>query len=140
MERLFIDTSAWFSYADLGDPDHVRIVKAFKPYKGRLVTSNYVLDETITLCRHRLGHRAAVLLGETILDPDLADLIRIEARDERAAWDLFASRSDKDYSFTDCTSLVVMRELGLRRVLTTDRHFAQMGFEVLPGGVPGRRR
>ncbi len=134
MERLFIDTSAWFSYADLGDPDHVRIVKAFKPYKGRLVTSNYVLDETITLCRHRLGHRAAVLLGETILDPDLADLIRIEARDERAAWDLFASRSDKDYSFTDCTSFVLMRRLGIRRALALDDDFRREGFEVTPEG------
>lgn len=134
MERLFIDTSAWFSYADLGDPDHVRIVKAFKPYKGRLVTSNYVLDETITLCRHRLGHRSAVLLGETILDPDLADLIRIEARDERAAWDLFASRSDKDYSFTDCTSFVLMRRLGIRRALALDDDFRREGFEVTPEG------
>src|SRR5881396_4089497 len=39
---------------------------------------------------------------------------------------------DKDFSFTDCTSFVVMRELGQRRALTTDHHFAQAGFEMVP--------
>jgi predicted nucleic acid-binding protein len=39
---------------------------------------------------------------------------------------------DQDWSFTDCTSLVLMRELRLKRVLTTDHHFTRMGFTVLP--------
>jgi predicted nucleic acid-binding protein len=34
---------------------------------------------------------------------------------------------------------VVMRELRLKRVLTTDHHFSQMGFTVLPA-LPPRRR
>ena len=38
----------------------------------------------------------------------------------------------KDFSFTDCCSFVVMRELRIRRVLTLDHHFRQMGFEVVP--------
>lgn len=44
-----------------------------------------------------------------------------------------AIHRDKDYSFTDCTSFAVMRELRLREALTTDRHFRQAGFGVLPG-------
>ena len=39
---------------------------------------------------------------------------------------------DKAYSFTDCTSFVVMQELRLKQALTTDHHFRQMGFQVLP--------
>jgi len=38
---------------------------------------------------------------------------------------------DKDYSFTDCTSFVVMKELRLKDALTTDRHFRQAGFHIL---------
>jgi hypothetical protein len=45
---------------------------------------------------------------------------------------VFFRHRDKDYSFTDCTSFVVMRELRLREALTTDRHFRQAGFQVLP--------
>jgi len=45
---------------------------------------------------------------------------------------LFFQYSDKDFSFTDCTSFAVMREMRLTRALTTDRHFRQMGFQVVP--------
>ena len=54
-----------------------------------------------------------------------------EARRERAR-SLFFRYRDKDFSFTDCCSFVVMRELRIRRVLTLDQHFRLMGFEVVP--------
>jgi len=44
---------------------------------------------------------------------------------------------DKAFSFTDCTSFAVMQELRLTRALSTDRHFRQMGFQMVPG--PARR-
>ncbi|MDE0366510.1 MAG: hypothetical protein OXP09_13150 [Gammaproteobacteria bacterium] len=46
--------------------------------------------------------------------------------------------ADKAFSFTDCTSFVVMDELGFRKALITDRRFRQAGFEMLPG-VDGAR-
>ena len=45
--------------------------------------------------------------------------------------DLYAHRSDKDWSLTDCISCVVMQEYGLVDVLTSDHHFEQMGFRAL---------
>ena len=53
---------------------------------------------------------------------------------------LFFQYRDKDLSFTDCTSIAVMRELKLTTVITTDRHFQQVGFDVLPAARPHRRR
>jgi len=44
----------------------------------------------------------------------------------------FFRRRDKDFFFTNCTSFVVMKEHRLRTALTSDRHFAQAGFEVVP--------
>ncbi len=43
-----------------------------------------------------------------------------------------AAEHDKDFSFTDCTSFVVRRELKPRKPLTTDRHFTQMGLSIRP--------
>ena len=52
-------------------------------------------------------------------------------RAERARAIFFRYR-DKDFSFTDCTSFAIMRELRLRAALTTDRHFRQAGFDLVP--------
>jgi len=43
----------------------------------------------------------------------------------------FRRHSDHGYSFTDCTSFVVMRELRLTEALTSDRHFVEAGFRAL---------
>jgi predicted nucleic acid-binding protein len=45
---------------------------------------------------------------------------------------LFFQHRDEDLSFTDCTSVAILRELRLTQVITTDRPFRQMGFTVLP--------
>ena len=49
-----------------------------------------------------------------------------------AAWELFVRHDDKDFLFTDCTSFVIMRELGLTDAFAFNEHFAQMGFRVWP--------
>ncbi len=47
------------------------------------------------------------------------------------AVDRYAARSDKEYSLTDCMSMVVMEDYDIRLVLTNDHHFAQAGFLVV---------
>lgn len=44
---------------------------------------------------------------------------------------LYEQRPDKEYSLTDCISMSTMRALGITRVLTSDHHFTQEGFEIL---------
>ena len=57
---------------------------------------------------------------------------RIDAARFETARRIFFDYRDKDFSFTDCTSFAVMRELRLTHALTVDRHFRQMGFELVP--------
>ena len=52
-----------------------------------------------------------------------------------SAKSFFRKHADDGYSFTDCTSFVVMRELHIQQVLTTDRHFAEAGFGAATGGL-----
>ena len=44
---------------------------------------------------------------------------------------LFEQRPDKEWSLCDCTSFVVMQELGITEALSTDHHFDQAGFTAL---------
>ena len=134
MAELFVDTSAWFAFFDRDCREHSAVVDVLSSWDGRLVLTDYVLDELLTLTRVRVGHWAAVRVGEGLLSGEAALVVEVEARDFRAAWELFRSHADKEYSFTDCTSFVVMRRLGIRKAAALDRHFAQAGFEVLPRG------
>ena len=133
MKRTFVDTSAWYAYTNASDPSHEAVSRTRRAVDGRLVTSSYVFDELVTLCRYRLSHAAAAKVGALLLAAARLDLVRITPDDEKAAWALFQRRPDRLYSFTDCTSFVLMRRLGLTRALALDDDFATEGFELLPG-------
>ena len=132
MQRLFVDTSAWFAFTNRADPDHKAVAALLDAFKGRLVTSNFVFDETVTLCLYRLGHAAAERVGQVRLYSNQVDLVRVAPEDETAAWQLFRERADKQYSFTDCASFALMRRLDLKTAAALDDDFAGEGFEQLP--------
>lgn len=136
MQRLFVDTSAWFAFTNRADPDHKAVAALLDAFKGRVVTSNFVFDETVTLCLYRLGHAAAERVGRVLRDSSQVDLVRVAPEDETLAWALFQERRDKQYSFTDCTSFALMRRLQLRTAAALDDDFAGEGFEQLPRSAP----
>jgi uncharacterized protein len=59
VSEVFVDSSAWLPFVDRADVDHADVTAALAPVRGRLVTSNFVLDETLTLLRYRYGWHAA---------------------------------------------------------------------------------
>ena len=135
MNVLFVDTAGWMACADASDPAHRKAVAVRDSWLARgglFVTSDYVADETLTLLRLRLGIDAAEAWWRQV---DGSSRVRWETVSlERAdkARGLFFRYRDKVFSFTDCTSFVLMRELKLREALTTDRHFLQAGFGIKP--------
>ena len=143
MNAIFVDTGGWMACADRTDPAHVACTTARDAAleAGRLLaTTDFVVDETLTLIRFRLGLDAAnawwrQLDGSARLRWERIDGVRFER-----ARNFFFQLRDKDLSFTDCTSIAVMRELKLKIVLTTDHHFAQAGFELLPQPRSSRMR
>lgn len=133
--RLFVDTSAWFALYDKGDGAHgsaSRFWKELRRKSARFVTTEHVFGESITLVRARGGHTAACQLGNFLLTSQIVEIADVPAQTRARAWEVFVKYSDKDFSFTDCTSFVVMRELGLTDAFTFDDHFAQMGFNLRP--------
>jgi predicted nucleic acid-binding protein len=135
MNAVFVDTGGWMACADRSDPAHAACTAARDATleAGRiLITTDFVVDETLTLIRFRLGLAAASAWWQQIDGSGRLRWERVENdRFERARQLLFQYR-DKDVSLTDCTSFAVMRELKVTTVITTDRHFRQVGFDVLP--------
>lgn len=130
-ELVFIDTSAIYALINKKDPGHKKMEDFLKKFKGSLFVTNYVFDESVTLIRARLGHEKAVFVGNILLKSPQIEKIWVTPDDEKKAWELFVSRSDKSYSFTDCTSFVVMRRIKIKKCLALDGHFRQEGFEEI---------
>jgi len=134
MSRVFVDTWAWYALADIADADHTlaKLLNEQLLDQGyTFVTTNFVLAETVTLIRYHLHHQAAVQFWKTLhilIDAELVQLVRVTESHEDTAWTIFERYADQKFSYTDCTSFAVMRDLGLEQVFTGDQHFATMGF------------
>lgn len=135
MKLLFVDTAGWMAMADRKDPLHQefrRFRDAHLKKGGLLVTSDYVMDETLTLIRVRIGLDASRRFYEQAVGSARLRWERLDVSRCQAALEWFFGWTDKTFSFTDCTSFVILRELGLKKVLTCDGHFRSAGFEIVP--------
>ncbi|MCL4845640.1 MAG: nucleic acid-binding protein [Acidobacteria bacterium] len=143
MNAAFVDTGGWMTRADRADPAHLACSAARDSTleAGRiLITTDFVVDETLTLIRFRLGLATANAWWQQIDRSARLRWERVESDRFERARTLFFQFRDKDLSFTDCTSIVVVQELKLKTVITTARHFHQMEFDVLPAGRARRAR
>jgi uncharacterized protein len=131
--RLFVDTSAWPALNDKNDQYHGEAVSRsvrVKQQKIQLVTSEYVFDESITIIRYRVSHKAAVVFGDVLMSSTIVSIEDITDEERLKAWALFKKYGDKELSFTDCTSFALMMKLRLQKVFAFDDHFKQIGFEL----------
>jgi predicted nucleic acid-binding protein len=99
--------------------------------REELITTDYVVDETLTLLRARGEPHRALTVGGQFFRGDLSAIHYLTEEDIRAAWDVFQRYPDKEWSFTDCTSKVVMERLQLTKAFAFDRHFHQFGAVVV---------
>ena len=132
---IFADTSAWFARVVPTDPHHLAAFERTAGNAERLITTDYVVDETLTLLQSR-GHMAyALSLGELLFSESIADLHFLTDDEILEAWRVFRDYHDKTWSFTDATSKVVIERLGLRHAFAFDEHFRQFGsVEIVPAG------
>ena len=133
--RIFADTAAWYALYDQRVEQYQAAKALFDGLVNRRVTffvTDYVIDEALTLIKGRLGHATAVACGEWLMRSPIVKVIRIEPGQWDEAWETFRRYADKGFSFTDCTSFVVMRQHHLVDAFTFDHHFEQMGFRMWP--------
>jgi uncharacterized protein len=131
LNRIFVDTSAWYAMIDKNDRDHADAVTKIQILDRPLVTSNYIFDEILTLLKSKLGSTVAVPFGQKLWDQEMSALLRITKEDEERAWRIFRQYEDKGFSFTDCTSFSFMERLDINTVFAFDDHFLQYGRFVI---------
>jgi predicted nucleic acid-binding protein len=132
--EVLVDTSGLYALADHRDPSRAVaeqcVTRLVKSGVG-LVLTDYIIDEACTLAKARAGGYGALRLLEIIDRSEAFRLIWVGEQRFESAKSFFRKHADHGYSFTDCTSFIIMREFRMRDVLTTDRHFAEVGFRPL---------
>jgi predicted nucleic acid-binding protein len=100
------------------------------------VTTDEVLTEVLNWFSRSGPHwrrESTSLIYDLRSDPDV-DVLPQTRADYDASLALYEARPDKEYSLTDCRSMLALRALGVSEVLTNDHHFTQEGFTILfPG-------
>lgn len=140
---IFLDTGFLYALIDADDANHVRVKEVLERERGRklsnfVLTTNHVLAETLTLLRargkqdSRTRHTRAVAVGRRLYAGAFGRLHQVSAEEERSAFDYFSKYADKEYSFIDCVSFVVMEKRGIEVAWTVDGDFSHR-FTALPG-------
>jgi predicted nucleic acid-binding protein len=137
---FFYDTWAFAALLNKADAAHSLARKIDRTLQDRgyaAVTTDYVVDETVTLLHSAAGARAALLFLDLVLARETgADLLLLEisgTRRERAV-ETFRKLAPREprLSFTDASSFAAMAELGIELAFTADRHFQRAGHAIRP--------
>lgn len=123
----FVDTGVWFACFVPSDSDHVAAMAWLARNGGPLLTTDFVVDETLTLLRARGEHALSLRASREFFAGELTAVHFLGESEIRAATDVFRQYADKAWSFTDCTSKLVIERLGLRTSFAFDHHFRQFG-------------
>jgi hypothetical protein len=124
---IFVDTGAWFARYVANDVDHSAAVSWFANAPDRLLTTDYVIDELLTLLKQRGHAEIAFAVGAPLISGAACQLEYIQPSDLQRAWIAFSHSRDKGWSFTDCTSRVVMERFDINVACAFDKHFREFG-------------
>jgi predicted nucleic acid-binding protein len=127
----FVDSSGFYALLSKRDSAHARVrdtLRRAARNKARFVTTDYVLGETATLLLARGSAHVLPDLFGIVLESKACSIEWMDQERFGKTRSYFLKHRDQSWSFTDCFSFLVMKELRLTRALTKDEHFRQAGF------------
>jgi predicted nucleic acid-binding protein len=135
---VFVDSSALKANYDSGDDHHSKANELMRKIASRetevtsFVTTDYVLDEAVTLTRFAHSHGKAVELAKATLSSRFVKMVYCDEEVFTEGMEVFERHSDKEWSLTDCVSFATMKRYAVKTAFTFDAHFKQAGFATVP--------
>lgn len=129
---IFVDSGAWIALSDRSDPLHedaVAILNDLRQQNLQLLTTDYVIDETVTRLRYDSSHLVAIEFFdfiESTKDTGILTVVEIDRSLFQEAERLFRQYDDVKFSFTDCTSFAVCQQHNISEAFAFDQHFPMM--------------
>ena len=134
MKRAFADTFYWTALLNPKDQWYLSIRKIQPELANvQIITSETVLIELLNFySKYGSEMRRNVIdtVRDILVDLDV-EYISHSPEIFLEALNFYEKRLDKGYSLTDCVSMLTMKTLNIREILTHDNHFEQEDFTVL---------
>jgi predicted nucleic acid-binding protein len=133
MIKTFVDTSAFLAllngddkYHDFAKIEWIRLITS----KSVLVSSNYIIVETISLLQRRFGIDAVKLFTSDV--QPINNIVWVDEKIHDSALLVVKTLNQRHLSLVDCTSFGIMQQMGIEYVFTFDSHFSDQGFKLIP--------
>ena len=123
-EKIFVDTSGFFAFLNQDDLHHEEAKAQFG--SGSRVTSNYIFDELMTLLTARGQKDFSVSFGAELRTGKDVKYHFLTLTEEEKSWQLYKKYRDHPLSFTDCTTLVLLREHRASKLLSFDEDLVRI--------------
>ena len=130
MIALFADTFYFVALLNRTDQYHRRAIGFDRGNRG-LLTTEWVLIEVADLLAKGKTRPYVMPLIRDLQESGDCEIVAFSGDILERAQSLYDQHRDKEWTLTDCTSFLVMREHGITEALTGDRHFEQAGFTAL---------
>ena len=134
MKRAFADTFYWTALLNPKDQWYLSVRKIQPELANvQIITSETVLIELLNFySKYGSEMRRNVIdtVRDILVDLDV-EYISHSPEIFLEALNFYEKRLDKGYSLTDCVSMLTMKTLNIREILTHDNHFEQEDFTVL---------
>jgi uncharacterized protein len=130
-DKIFVDTAYVLALVNEHDQFHERAQELADLYEGQqlLITDAVLLEIGNALSRGFKEEAIEVISG--FIESEEVEVVHYSSKIFDQAFALYKKYDDKEWSLVDCISFIVMRERGIKQVLTFDRHFKQAGFTVI---------
>lgn len=129
--NIFADTSGIFALLVKNDYMYVRAKENFNYFAKKntqLVTSSFVLVETIALLQRRIGMAPIYDFNAKILP--LLEVVWVNDKWYARAMQRLLSLNNKNVSLVDCLNFEIMDSLEIKYAFAFDKHFEENGFTI----------
>lgn len=136
---IFVDSSFWIASAVKTDHFHKQAIELLTiPFQENNLfsTSDFVLDETLTRLKRKVGARAANKFYQLVQNKEKKRQLyvyRLTKTLFHKAYVIFNEHPTlKSFSFTDATIIAIMKKYNIDTLLTFDADFRKVGIKILP--------
>ncbi|OGG28792.1 hypothetical protein A2973_01980 [Candidatus Gottesmanbacteria bacterium RIFCSPLOWO2_01_FULL_49_10] len=128
---IVIDTSFFISLFLAKDPRASKAEEIYPTIHEEKVVTEDILKEALTIVSQRVGKAGSIDAYRRIAR-DCTILPVSPDRFSAGLTRFLDPKTPKDISLIDCITTAVCRDMGIKRILSFDRHFRALGLTVYP--------